>query len=181
MFDPMSIALMKKLGGGGGASSWNDLTDKPFGEEREETLLLNATTIITSSIGDHAIATVKGITSVITPGVLYEVSFDGETYSCVAEESAIFGEILVGNSGLSAEYVAQYGAVDTGEPFCLVQGEGRWIFGTKESGEFSVSVKTVSKTIKTIDPKYIVLTSPNGTKYNLSVDDSGTLSATAAT
>lgn len=179
MFDPANIALIKKLGGG--ASSWNDLKDKPFWEEREETILLNTTTITTSSIGDHAIATVRGITSVITPGVLYEVSFDGETYSCAAEENDKFGEILVGNAGLSAEYVAQYGAVDTGEPFCLVQGDGRWIFGTKESGEFSVSVKTVSEAIKPIDPKFIVLTSPNGTKYNLAVADDGTLSATEAT
>ena len=44
-----------------------------------------------------------------------------------------------------------------------------------------VTVTAASTVITPIDPKFIVLTSPNGTKYNLSVADDGTLSAVAAT
>lgn len=78
----------------GGVSSWNDLTDKPFGDNE-----------------------------------------DGTVYQ------------------MSGKYVEGMGYVETGE----------------------------TETIHPIDPKYIVLTSPNGTKYNLSVADDGTLSAVAQT
>ena len=45
----MRTLLMAKAmaggSGGGGVSSWNDLTDKPFGEEVEEVVLFDGTAV----------------------------------------------------------------------------------------------------------------------------------------
>lgn len=49
------------------------------------------------------------------------------------------------------------------------------------TGTFIIEEVTEVETIHPIDEKLIVLTSPNGTKYNLTVADDGTLSAVAAT
>lgn len=284
MFDPMSIALMKKLGGGGGASSWNDLTDKPFDSEQLVRMLADSVSVagaedrdrslgsfdlvigeeytvefdgvqydklvcfddggfnaIGAPFGDYAkypfciyndgyiicayggegahtvsvfqqTETVKTIdkkylpehlrfgseTSLVevvsvqsfnfgdtvddlhtvdiapvevTPGFSYVVLFDGIEYPVVAVE--IGGGCAIGNLAL-----ARVGA-DTGEPFLFVPAEGA-LFSSLP-GVHSFGFASETETIKPIDPKYIVLTSPNGTKYNLSVSDSGTLTATEAT
>lgn len=58
----------------------------------------------------------------------------------------------------------------------VYQMSGKYVEGmgyTEVAGE--------TETIHPIDPKFIVLTSPNGTAYNLSVSDDGTLSAVEAT
>lgn len=106
------------------------------------------------------------------------VNWDSQKYEVVA---FLDGEdVVAGNIGIFEP------DKDTGEPFFIlsayVNDEIGWLL-TIDTGKPNtsalVSIEVATETIKTIDPKFIVLTSPNGTKYNLSVSDDGTLSAVA--
>lgn len=113
----------------GGVSSWNDLTDKPFGEnadgtikqldnkylqpfERQEESVTDilAETSVTFSNGLGTIDTVVPFVE----GETYYVVWDGTEYICIAKatESSV-KTISLGNASMRG------GGDNTGEPFCI--------------------------------------------------------------
>ena len=113
----------------------------------------------------------------------YIINFDGKEYVCPlvwhridgGDSLPMIGNLAIGGFG-----------DDTGEPFVgSVQTAYDALVGflllTNLSGDsHTVSISELSETIKTIDPEFLpALTSPNGTKYQLTVSDDGTLSAVA--
>ena len=92
-------------------------------------------------------------------------------------------QYAVGNMALAG------GGDDTGEPFLIMMGrvtggdatyEVDFSFMANSAGKHTVSIAEVSETIQPMAEEFMpLLTSPNGTKYKLTVSDDGTLSAVA--
>jgi hypothetical protein len=92
----------------GGASSWNDLTDKPFGEERVEYRDIQLVSGNGSIGTDFAFA----------PGENYTIIWNGTEYNCTAYAVEALGGLgAVGNSRI-------LGGEDNGMPFLLLAGNG---------------------------------------------------------
>lgn len=108
-------------------------------------------------------------------GKIYTVKWDGVEYDCKAFTAE--GDCYIGN--LSIAGVGD----DTGEPFLAVvqtRGESIAFFTNDESTGHTICVYEDAETITPMDESFMpVLTSPNGTKYKITVDDTGALSATA--
>lgn len=158
------------LGKGGGVSSWNDLTDKPFYKEQSEKVVLEEQTVVTEAGFDHAIGVLVPNEAEIFDGETYEVVFNGEKYICVAKTlpEGLNKIVAVGNAGLSAGYVSSVGVEDTGEPFCFVAGHN-FMLGTKEAGTYTISAKRITETIHHMSSEYLKL--GNG----LTVDENGAI------
>ena len=105
-------------------------------------------------------------------GQPYTIDWNGETYECIAVW--IEGTVAVGNLSLMS-------GDDTGEPFCMNVIDGElYVRGTDSSTEVTLSIYGPAETIHPMAPEFLpALTSPNGTKYQLTVADDGTLSAVA--
>ena len=93
-------------GGSGGASSWNDLEDKPFYEYTENVVIAEDSTA--RNIMPHIKSTVEGYSKngylrgdTIIPGETYVVTFDGVDYVGVAQKGATYTAILGGWDGRS--------------------------------------------------------------------------------
>ena len=187
-------------GSGGGASSWNDLKDKPFGE----------------SIVDGVV-----ITQDMINNPLDEISMNGQTMRKVSDivytdEQLLTGTLTIAhNTGggvniytvpvTEVEHMEIPGGVDTISPVVRIEdiktttsgfmlvvtddidmtaiggtgilSKGTWVgYGL----EFDLVSAEMSYTIVTpLDEKFMpILTSPSGKKFKLSVDDSGTITAT---
>lgn len=135
--------------------SWNDLIDKPFGEEISlvpfDYAALNNTVIIDTdggwAVSENDIkgpamgAILQGKTLCVEwDGVLYEVSWNG-SYGCM------------GNA-----YLCDDSYPDTGEPFCIAEyfTKPYWaeVYAAK-AGTHTFATYETSTTIKTLDEKYI--------------------------
>lgn len=148
-----------------GVSSWNDLTDKPFGEEK---------VVSRNTIFDRTVEV----------GVMYTLPYSLSRYLnqtvFVTLDSTVYETTVIFN-GEGGSYRAYLG--DTG--ICIAENvtDPKVIrlvrASTNEQHTLKIEVVDEETTIKTIDPKYIALTSPNGTKYRLTVADDGTLGTTA--
>ena len=116
-------------------------------------------------------------------GKTYRITVDGVPYIGTAEYREGYGNFGGGdgvplvdeNGGYHGVFVTAMGA-----------GYSNYFYydeGPEEghTGTFIIEEVAEVETVHPIDEKFIVLTSPNGTKYNLSVADDGTLSAVAAT
>lgn len=166
------------INGAGTNPSWNDLTDKPFGETEQLFEVLSERECAFSEFATGVYSSQLDYVDVksLSVGDAVSVLFDGNTYELIVGSE---GEVIyVGNISLAGM------GTDTGEPFVIaliVPQQNAMVVTASSEPVHTIAVYEVTETIKPLDPKYIVLTSPNGTKYNLSVSDSGTLSATAAT
>lgn len=159
----------------GGVTSWNDLTDKPFGEEvseveifAEQDLSFRALEDIPLSIWEIAPAAVH-----LIEDEEYVVVWDGSPHLCTAV-AAIFN----GVSGLGLGNFALAGlGENTGEPF---------LFGSDVDGSFSacyttdmddtnrVAIYHKATTLKTIDPKFLPEGSSGGSSLpEVTTEDAG--------
>ena len=134
---------------------------------------------------EKSINTTKGLylNKRLVVGETYFVNFDGVEYAC---ECKVYNM----NSAQCAVYIGDFlgymkKGESTGEPFTLYEqcyiSDGSFIsavLGFIDNGTHTASVYQKTETIHPIDPKFIVLTSPSGKKFNLTVDDSGTITAT---
>lgn len=95
--------------GGGGVTSWNDLTDKPFGIEKGAAVIERLSLV---GEGEMSFAEVVPLVA----GNTYAVIWNGAEYICQAQPHAIDGitAIMLGNAG------ALEGAEGTGEPFFMM-------------------------------------------------------------
>lgn len=147
---------------GGGASSWNDLTDKPFYTEYGEVEIFPETTLSFSE-NDGVYMSASDITMGLEIGKTYTVNWNGVAYNCVATNDLdIFGAgTKLGNDGI-------FGGTDIGEPFLLFdlsgtpfEGElGKAVFVTGENGDVPVSVLYSGEIVYPIEEKYIPNTFP---------------------
>jgi hypothetical protein len=138
---PDTIARVSDVSGSG-VSSWNDLTDKPFGEEGTAEIILPERTFNFTSAGYDSMEGYYYYYSYdlyinFVVGTEYVVTFDGVEYHCVADRTG----------GL--------GGKDLEMPVIISQGSmGAMYYYTKERGSHSISIST-SAPIKQLDEKYI--------------------------
>ena len=135
---------LDKNGMGGGVSSWNDLTDKPFGEVEVE--ILPETEVVFEYNEDVGMPIgIITLTTVPESGAQCTVVYNGETYICTAN-----ADNMLGNLG------AISGGEDTGEPFVISAGEtaaSQFIVPLTEITSATVNIK-ITKT-EPIPEKYL--------------------------
>ena len=130
------------------SGSWNDLKDRPFGEETSEAVALEEQELTFSAVDaawdDTKVRANVLLTSAPSAGDKVKVKWDGVDYVC---EAQVNGNIAFGNFGLV------YGEASD-EPFAFIN-EGGWICVCKgANGDIhTVSVSIYSETVKTLDPK----------------------------
>lgn len=139
------VILKQLIKGISGASSWNDLTDKPFGEE-VGVILPETELTINEEYGFFLIPEVLPL----EVGKVYTVIFNGEKYECeylCVEEN---GEpmYIVGNGALFGGAGA-----DTGEPFGIALAEG--IMALFAGDLLSCTIAISGETIVPIPEKYL--------------------------
>lgn len=126
-------------GGSGGAQpDWNDLTNKPFGEETWETLFDG--TVTTEQDGNYCWCEVGGPFIV---GDTYIVTMNGVDYEVVAQFDED-GTPFIGNYSI---WWSEH--EDNGLPFAWGNG---W-FGTVTAGDYAVKIQR--KTVSAMSGKYI--------------------------
>lgn len=133
--------------GTGGVSSWNDLTDKPFGEETG--VIFEETSLIIDENGVNNL----DIEIPLVAGEMYRVTWNGEVYNCVAKTVTSDGAtiVFIGNpDGSSNEpfSVASYPKELWESTLCKAT-----IMTTTPS--ITVPICIEGKVIKTLDPKYL--------------------------
>lgn len=166
---------------GGGASSWNDLKDKPFGEEKAfEPIVWDGNP--------------EGLESVDAGGGLFYYKVSAEPLTDPASVDSLVVSVM--NEPGTEIYKAEDVGVRV-QPFGFSFGEymmsitedvsmngftftrGVWLMSMNGTFFSGVNPKT---TLKTLEEKYMpTLTSPSGKKFKLSVDDSGTISSVEVT
>ena len=135
--DEVYALLNKKIknSGGGGVSSWNDLTDKPFYRELEEDVLI---------FNEETFNAIDGIINFpvfsLILGESYNVRWNGKFYTCVAQDATLLMEtesVMIGNSG------ALMGEEGTGEPFLIIttDAEGGMSRGMALDGSTTVKIR----------------------------------------
>lgn len=145
--------------GGGGVSSWNDLPDKPFGEEGS---LADLEVLL--PLAEHRIeyigsgyGTFKYEQIDLTVGETYTVLFDGVEYVCAAQEIPNLTDyVYLGGEDSRA---------NNGIPFSFVRQRDSWSCSVTlsynnpnvdpETATFTLAVYKGAVRIKTIDPKYL--------------------------
>ena len=165
-------------GGGGGVSSWNDLTDKPFYEEPGLVELLPETAAIEYT--DDVFGQVWMFTTApgLTIGETYTVVYNGVSYECVGM-SAPDG-YTTDTAAVALGNFALLGGTDTGEPFAmLVMPNLGNIVAIDLAGATSVtlSIKQGAMVVHPLDPKYL----PDGVPYIVGGGGTELLSETVAT
>lgn len=138
--------------GGGGVSSWNDLTDKPFGDI-ESVVLDEQSVEVTGSAPVY-------ITANTTPSIGNEVvvQFDGVTYICTVLD--FYGLPFVGNKELFGE------TSETSEPFAIGFEGGKAAVLVQDKTR-AHSIKMSAQITVQIPNKYV----NTHTKFYISFDD----------
>lgn len=134
-------------GSGGGVSSWNDLTDKPFGDE--ETVIAAEKTF-SSSDGNNQFTDLNS--TMVHDGQELVVYFDGVRYTCKVKD---WGDDI----GLATDNYADMLTGTSELPFCLIFKSTQTNISVTSSGEHTASVY-VAETVR-MDGKYL----PDGLPY----------------
>ena len=158
-------AIGKVWSQGGGVSSWNDLTDKPFYKEQSVVDILPEMTGVPDPEKDNAFFLFDVFD--VKVGNTYVVNWNGTEYTCIAaappEPETADGAVLGNMSALMGE-------APSAEPFILffftaetaaTIGAGGIVSVLDGSETVTVSVKAKSETIHPIDPEYL----PEGYPY----------------
>lgn len=141
----------------GGASSWNDLADKPFDVEQDEAVILecmidtDTQSVSPMDIVGPAIYRVSFDLTGLEPldaGQEYVVIWNKKSYTCTAKFTENIPFAVIGDTELSE------GFASTGEPFLIVFDVNFAIILTTEAGQYPVTVKR-SQVIKKLDNKYL--------------------------
>ena len=148
--------FLKQYGGGsGGVTSWNDLTDKPFGETTTvKEVLAEYQPPFSPGSGDDAFGTFYIMNPFeIVPGEKYIVSWNGVEYLSTAAE--IRGVQVLGN-------LSDLGMEDTGEPFVIQMQGGQpdaigyaVIVPYDGSTTLTISIRQEVTTVQKISGKYV--------------------------
>lgn len=142
----------------GGVSSWNDLTDKPFGE-RENAVLLPPTQFVYD--GSSFFVTPGYIEFI--PGKTYTVNWNGVDYATVCFEGE-YNEMLLAGLGNPAAV----GGSNSNQPFVIACMNG-YIGSIPLDGSTAVTVGITGYGVVPIAIKYVA----NALPYYIGVIDSG--------
>jgi hypothetical protein len=132
-------------GSGGGVSSWNDLTDKPFGEMEMYLIPETDFTFTNEQLGFLGYAEMTSVN--MTVGELYRVTWDGVEYAREAKEAN--GMVYVGNA-------SAMGAEDTGEPFLVTISSGMlMICPMPLNSATQAKVSVLGRSTKRMESKFV--------------------------
>lgn len=147
--------------GAGGVTSWNDLEDRPFGEESGLVEVLPEITVTGEEGYELFIPNVVDVTA----GETYIVTHNGVEYEQVGQAIDMDGTPVVGFGDLSA-----LGGSGNGEPFTMLlfpadvasqMGVGGMVMNTDGSAVAVISIYQNGTVIKPLDPKFL----PDGVPY----------------
>lgn len=170
--DNKALAKARVLSGnssGGAPSDWNAAEGEPghvlnrtHWEENSESVLFDGTVTKNTNSSEPKITLASDLIS----GEKYEVVYGGVVYELTATDDG-YGSVIIGDFDC-IEY-----------PFAIYGGDGWYFTSSDPKGTYELTIKNSSIVVRRLDEKYMpLLTSPNGTKYLLSVDDTGALTAT---
>lgn len=173
MIDIKTLAAARAGGGsgsGGGVSSWNDLTDKPFGETEET---VSETLNITWDGNTEGLVNVQGalykVSDVVVANIedvknlVYKLNYNPDEVSVANMWENIVASSLVTDDCIYAEGFAvarKDGATISAFGFDLVFPE-KGIYFFTSNGDYveclksSVPISVVKTETKTLDPKYL--------------------------
>lgn len=148
--------------GGGGVSSWNDLTDRPFYSEVAVGTVLAETS---QAFNEDASAFILTDPISVTTGEEYTVKWNGTEYTCTCGEfDASGGE----GDPVMAQALGNLAAMgvgdDTGEPFFILiapadmvesAGCGALIMPLDGSTELTISITGMTEVVHQIPAKYL--------------------------
>ena len=161
--------FLAKIAENGGASSWNDLTDKPFGESENAVLLPPTQFAYDSTFGLFAV--VGYIDFVL--GKTYTVKWNGVDYETTAVAGAFNGEslVMIGNP-------AALGGANNNMPFavaCLMGSIGAIPLDGSTAVNVGISGYAITKIPVQYLPRMIVYVEtaakPNGTNDDMVYGD----------
>jgi hypothetical protein len=136
--------------GGGGASSWNDLKDKPFYSETETITVLERQTFdgfVPDGGGyilqpdEQFMPIYEHLVTSLRPGDELTVFWDGVEYNCPVYDYG-FGNFKA------------MGLEDTGEPFVFICREFLLFYSYTEGTSHEVGITTTRETVHKLDGKY---------------------------
>lgn len=143
-------------GSGGGVSSWNDLTDKPFYEESGKVEVLAECQPSWSSDWE-AYAITEGAPALVA-GEAYVINWNGVEYECVAQDLSAMMPGTVACGDLNAFGVP----IGNGEPFMIMFTNGELVIAPlDETADPTISIYQNGTIVHTLDPKYL----PDGIPY----------------
>lgn len=117
-----------------------------------------------TTVGNGVYMAVLEATVELIAGHTYNVTFDGDEYTCVASNPSAEAT-FVGN----AKFI---GGTDTGEPFGLVVSSSRVAVATESANTYTISVNEVVTSITQMDEKFLPRTI-----VTLTMQDDGTFLA----
>ena len=157
----------KELGTGGGASSWNDLTDKPFEENHAGEGYLIPPTQLSFRPASSSFNAYTPLKSPVVGNRTYTISYNGIEYECAAIDVT---EMIGMPMCLLGNYGYMLGGDDTGEPFIIMVSDDETAIAEMLEGTYLVlvpldgasgvrlSIYGEGTFVKPIDPKFL----PNG-------------------
>lgn len=144
---PEDIVYGSDSGSGGGVSSWNDLTDRPFGDME---IVIAAEKTFSQSDGNSQFTDLNS--TMVHDGQELVVYFDGVRYTCKVKD---WGDDI----GLATDNYADMLTGTSELPFCLIFKSTQTNISVTSSGEHTASVYMV-ETVR-MDGKYL----PEGLPY----------------
>lgn len=166
------------VGGSGGVSSWDDLTDKPFYEEDAGFDLFEEQTLSEFAYNEEFGMYASGGITFLHPmavGGEYTVVFDSEEYKVVARDASglIEGVLLLGNAeafgfgGNNEPFLIGFNQINNiGEVFSVVDTEAK---------SHTLRIYSMETVLKPIDNKYLaILDGEAGTETELLPSTTGT-------
>lgn len=148
--------FLKQYGGGsGGVTSWNDLTDKPFGETTTVKEVLAECQPVDA--GDGMYQALLASSPDVAVGEKYIVTYNGADYLCEAVDGAAVnmpGKAAMGDVGGAT------GGASTGEPFVVIVGgdgdeAGLVAVPLDGSTTLTISIRQEVTEVKKISGKYV--------------------------
>lgn len=136
--------------GGGGVSSWNDLTDKPFYKTTEKIEVGSQTVTFADMDGMYIGVMPASVNTLPDVGGIVSVNWGGQKFNCPVLDS-MNGMALAGNGALAGM------GDDNGIPFAMMMALEHGIqFMTAESGTSrAISVEYEAVIYHTLDNRYL--------------------------
>lgn len=136
----------------GGVSSWNDLTDKPFGTEttmKEVFPTQMVSEYRESDLGGYT-AAFEGVGAVLEVGKAYRVTVDGVVFE--GDGLADWGDFV-------------YFPIDDSMSLSYQPSDDRLVVSTSNTNPRQLCIETVSENVTKIDPKYLPSVGGGGIFY----------------
>jgi hypothetical protein len=150
----------------------------PYSEIKNVAILPEQTVEVENGDGSYEYIDVYSNFDIVD-GNIYKVIFNGQEYNCTAWYFEDWDAVILGNALYLGE--SDFAGDDVPFAFETYTGNSQFYFYA-DGGTHTISVSGDAEVITKIDTKYLpalILKSPNGTRYQITVSDSGELSASA--